>query len=78
MDAKYKGVITCSNERLDGNVAVLLIDPQEKFRGAGEVGEGQRTIQITNVMELVGIKIDFTKLDCLNQKKAERRYDNVC
>ena len=53
------------------NVAVLLLDLQEKFRVSGEVGKWYRTIQITNVMELIGIKIGLTKLDFLNQKRED-------
>lgn len=42
------------------------------------MGEGQRTIQIIDIMELVVINIELTKLDFLKKnKKVERRYYNA-
>lgn len=74
MDAKYKGFITCSSERLGGNVAVLLVDPQKNSEELERWGKDRELFK-SNVMELVGIKIDLTKLDCLNQKKKRLRGD---
>lgn len=61
------------------NVAALFMDLQEKKSvELGEAGERQIIIQITNMIELVGIKVD-NKIRCSQAKKKRRLggYDNA-
>lgn len=59
------------------NMAVIVMDLQEKFSGAGEVGKGRRTIQIINMMELVGKTDRLNKIRFPQSKKRRLRGDTT-
>lgn len=58
-------------------MAVTVMDLQEKFSGAGEVGKGRRTIQIVNVTELVGKTGRLNQIRCPQSKKRRLRGDTT-
>lgn len=59
------------------NVAVLFVDLQENSAELGRWGKDRELFKSPNMMELVGIKIDLTNLDFLNQKKRRLRRDTT-